>query len=440
MNLSELLRNARVDTQAIDPHASHDNGRVQDLEMILDIVRGINSSLVLSELLERVVDQAIRVANADRGFLMLAAPGGNLEFVVGRNAEGEHIDAKDFQVSSSVLEDVFTTGESICIEHALSDDRFEQCQSIMNLELETILCSPLRTEVEIIGVIYVDSKRIQAVNKADILNVFEILAGHAAIAIKNARMYDNLKRAYEELGAANEHIIKLERMASKGEIAAEVGHELKNIIAIIKLSLEALQRRIERMNPGEARSLIDMALKGTDMMLSFSEGLLTRARASGKFIPMNLNTVVEGFVRFVKVLPKFKKRNITLQMEPDIPPVHLDVDQIHQVLLNLMNNAVEACADVSLELVTRYHRFSRSVELSVKDNGPGIDESVREKLLNERVTTKVDGHGFGLPICRQIIEHHGGSIRIESAVNSGATFVLAFPDREGTTDPKESDQ
>jgi len=97
----------------------------------------------------------------------------------------------------------------------------------MNLELQTIICSSLQTRDEKIGVIYVDSKFIQAVDKASIVNLFEILAGQAAIAIKNARLYENLKRAYEDLTQANQHIIQSERMAMKGELAAEVSHELK---------------------------------------------------------------------------------------------------------------------------------------------------------------------------------------------------------------------
>ena len=221
--------------------------KVQDLETILGVVRKINTSLVLSDVLELVVDEAIRITKADRGFLMLEVGNRKLEFVVGRNSEGRSIDADNFQVSSSVLEDVFTTGESICIENALTDERFERRQSIMDLELQTITCSPLRTQDEAIGVIYVDSKFIHAVDKADILNFFEILAGQAAIAIKNARLYEDLKKSYNDLKQANEQVISFERMAMKGEIAGEVSHELKNLVAVVMLNLQVLQRGIKRL-------------------------------------------------------------------------------------------------------------------------------------------------------------------------------------------------
>ena len=427
MHLSELIEKSQGDRTVVSACALPARGRAHDLEMILDIIRRINSSLVLSELLERVVDQAIRIANADRGFLMLAGTGNTLRFVMGRDAEGKAIPEEHFRVSSSVLDDVFTTGESMCVEHALGDDRFEARQSIMALELETILCSPLRTESEIIGVIYVDSKHIQAVNQAEILSVFEILAGHAAIAIRNATLYDGLKHAYGELANANDHILRLERMASKGEIAAEVSHELKNIIAVVMLSLESLQRRFEKLNPAEMKSLIETARQATKKIINFSESLLTRTRANGKLMPVNMSIVVKEFVEFVKVLPKFKHNTMNLHLDSAVPSVDLDIDQIQQVLLNLMNNAVEAFPDATLDLVTTHDAAGGRVELSVKDNGPGIDESIKEKLFHERVTTKPDGHGFGLPICRQIVEHHGGSIRIESAPGEGTAFVMTFP-------------
>lgn len=234
INLDDLLQqDSAGDVDVIEVKSSESCKR--DLELILNVVRKINTSLVLSDVLELILDEVIKITSAERGFLMLADKDRQLKFVVGRNAGGKSIRAENFQVSSSVLEDVFSTGESLCIENALNDERFERRQSVMSLELETIICSPLRTPEETIGVIYVDSKYIQAVDKADILYLFEILAGQAAIAIKNARLYQDLKSAYEDIKDANEQIIKSERMAMKGEIAGEVSHELRNMIPIVLL-------------------------------------------------------------------------------------------------------------------------------------------------------------------------------------------------------------
>jgi signal transduction histidine kinase len=400
---------------------------MRDLEMILNVVRKVNTSLVLSDVLELVLDEAIRITKAERGFIMLADNAKKLEFVTGRDANGKSILAASFQVSSSVLDDVFETGESLCVENALNDGRFESRQSIMNLELQTIICCPLSTPGETIGVIYVDSRYIQSVQKAEVLFLFEILAGQAATAIKNARLYEDLKKTYEDLRLANEQIIKSERMAMKGEIAGQVSHELKNIVAVVVLQLEILRLKLDRLSPQELRDIIEKTMAGTRKIQNFSNNLLTRNRAAGTLLPGNPNVVCRDFFDFIKVLPKFKHREIVMMLGEDIPDIRMDVDQVHQVLLNLVNNAVEAYPEAAITLQTEYDVVDNVVRVSVGDNGPGIDEAIRNKLFYESITTKVNGHGYGLPICRQIIEHHGGNIRLESRKDAGAKFIMTFP-------------
>jgi signal transduction histidine kinase len=320
-------------------------------------------------------------------------------------------------------------GESLFIEDALNDGRFELRQSVLELELKTIICSPLRTPEETIGVIYVDSKRIQAVEKADILYLFEILAGQAATAIKNARLYQDLKNTYEDLKHANEQIIKSERMAMKGEIAGEVSHELRNIVAVVLLQLEQLSRKLDRISAEELKSTVEKTIAGARRIEKFSHSLMTGRRAAGELLPADPNVICRDFIDFIRVLPKFKNNGLSLVLGEDVPMIQMDVDQVQQVLMNLVNNAVEAFARVAIILQTEYDLIGNMVRISVQDNGPGIDEEVRNKLFHENITTKVDGHGYGLPVCRQIIELHGGTIRLETRKNGGAKFIMTFPVR-----------
>lgn len=432
MNFDDLIEQELQEQSGQAMLSTQPQPRAHDLETILNIVRKINTSLVLSDVLDLVVDETIRITHAERGFLMLADPAGKLEFAVARSAAGQTIKPDSFQVSSSVLEDVFTTGESICIESALTDERFERRQSIMNLELQTILCSPLRTQEDSIGVIYVDSKFIQSVDKADVLHLFEILAGQAAIAIKNARLYQNLKNTYDDLKQANEQIIKFERMAMKGEVAAEVSHELKNLVAVVLLNLQILQRRVDRITPEEIKTIVEKTMNGVRKIQGFSQNLLTRNRVTQEPVPGNPNTVITDFIDFIRVLPKFKQTNLVLSLADDLPEIPLDQDQIQQVLLNLVNNAAEARKNATITLSTEYNLLEHAILLQVKDNGPGIDEDVRNRLFTEKITTKVDGHGYGLRICKQIIEHHGGTIHVRSCKGEGTTFAMHFPVRSET--------
>jgi signal transduction histidine kinase len=425
MNIDSLLEEEAVRSFAAVVKPEVEGTR--DLRAILGVVRKINTSLVLSEVLELVLDEAIKITKAERGFLMLADEAKRLKFAVGRNQGGDSIKAESFQVSSSVLDDVFLTGESLCIENALNDERFERRQSILNLELQTIICSPLKTQDETIGVIYVDSTYIQEVDKADILYLFEILAGQAAIAIKNARLYQNLKDAYGDLTQANEQIIKFERMAMKGEIAGEISHELKNMVAVVLLQLQVLQNRLDKVSPAQLKAMIGKTMAGAEKIQRFSQNLLTRSRADAKRVLVNPNEVARNFIDFVKVLPKFKRSHLSLVLSDDIPQLAWDVDQIHQVFLNLVNNAVEASPTAMVTILIEYDPTVMAVRISVGDNGPGIAESILGRIFQEKITTKENGHGYGLPICRQIVEHHGGTIRVESRKGLGTTFIMNFP-------------
>lgn len=429
MKLNELLTQHQIANG--EPISGPDRpagfgGRVQDLETVLSVVKKINTSLVLSDVLSLVIDHAIRITRADRGFLMLADKGGKLQYVIAHDKNGSLIQPENFQVSRSVLEDVFTTGEAICIEDALNDQRFEQRKSIVNLELQTIMCAPMQTHEHTIGVIYVDSRYIQAVNKDEILRMFEILAGQAATAINNARLYGDLKKTFEELRDANEHIIRSERMALRGEMAAEVSHELKNILNIALLQTQALQRRMKLGETDSCDKLLTELIDSIRKIHNFSENLLVKESLSSSLIPMRLNEFLNDFTMFIKFLPKFRKGKIVLELDQELPEVLADRDQIQQVLLNLANNAIEAFGEATITLTTQYDFVNNMAVLIVADNGPGLSPQVKAKAMVEKVTTKADGHGFGLPVCRKIIQNHKGDIIVESEIGNGTKFIITL--------------
>jgi signal transduction histidine kinase len=216
-------------------------------------------------------------------------------------------------------------------------------------------------------------------------------------------------------------------MAMKGEIAAEVSHELKNLVAIVLLSLQRLQTKIESISPAELNRVIETIINGVKKIEGFSKSLLTRNRVSSRLFPLGLNKIVSDFIDFMKFLPRFKACSISVKLDEQLPAINLDIDQIQQVLLNLMNNIIEARAAAGIELRTEYDPARQVALLHIKDNGPGIDETILPKLFVERITTKNEGHGYGLTVCRQIIESHHGDIRVSSVKGEGTTFTITLP-------------
>lgn len=426
MQLNDLVIAVREDC-ALSAERPNESSRVQDLEMILNVVTAINRSLILDEVLHLVLESAIRVTNAERGFLLLRNQDGRLECVHACNAKGMLLDSAERSISCSIVEDVFATGESVCIENALTDDEYESRQSIVSLKLQTILASPLVVHEEKIGVIYVDSRHIQPVKKSAVLSLFEIFAGQAAIAIKNAQLYDQLHKAFEELQQANEHLIKSERLATKGEMAAEVSHELKNLVAVVLLQLQSLRRVFRRYSPDECERKLTEILQSVERIAVFSAGLLETSALKTKKLLGNLNACIANLIKFIRPLPRYRHAVLLTDFDEGMPEFPFDERQLHQVLLNLLSNSIEAYGEASIQVRTEFLASERHVRIITNDNGPGIPDEVRQKLFVEKITTKDSGHGYGLSVCKKIVDNHHGTLEVESLLGHGSTFIITLP-------------
>jgi signal transduction histidine kinase len=425
MQLSELLKQNSVSLPDESGELNATFSHVKDLQLILGIMKQLNNSLILDNVLKLVLDYAITVTKAERGFLLLADGAHQLKCMLARNAMGESLGADKISYSTSIINDVFLSGESICIEHAQTDDHYEKRQSIKSLELETILCSPLTVEDQKIGVIYVDSRYIHSVNRQEIIDIFEILTGQAAIAIRNAKLYEKLQKSYRELEDANEQLIKFERLASRGEMAAEISHELRNQLNIVMFQLDLLKSESENYSPAVRKKKIASAMKTLDRMADFSASLIDSTAFKTIKKRNNLNKVVSDFFNFIRTFEKYSGLNIILSLDESLPDIFIDAQQIQQVLLNLLKNTIEANGEATI-YVTISHKL-KFVEVSFKDNGPGIDEEISKKLFSEKITLKGKGHGYGLSICARIIGNHGGTISVNSVPGHGAEFIFFLP-------------
>ncbi|HLX12419.1 MAG TPA: ATP-binding protein, partial [Bacteroidota bacterium] len=252
-------------------------------------------------------------------------------------------------------------------------------------------------------------------------------AGQAALAIQNARLYESVKNAYDQLSAANEQIIRSEKMATRGEIASEVSHELNNILSVVLLQCHDLQRHLKKVSNPDAENSLKTLTQSLRKITKFAESLLVGTGNKSEVKPVNFNAFVSDFVAFISVLGRFKQAKIRSVLDQEIGEILIDADQIHQVLLNIVTNAVDAKNTANIEFKTEFDFVRNIARLYIADDGPGIDPSIREKLFAERVTTKENGHGFGLPLCRKIVRNHNGDIFFESEPGKGTRFVITLP-------------
>ena len=160
------------------------------LQLLLEITREIHNLEDLHDLITLILDSAIAFANGDRAFIMLMSDDGELRFKMGRSRRKEYLSHDDFTPSEGVIEKTLEKGKPVIIADAQKDVELKLRESVQELKLRTVMCAPLMIKADIIGLLYVDSRRWMGRSSRAHLNVMGSLADQAAIAIKNARKFE----------------------------------------------------------------------------------------------------------------------------------------------------------------------------------------------------------------------------------------------------------
>ncbi len=219
--------------------------RLGKLEMLVDITKNLNSTLNLNDLLSDIVDSVIKLAYADRGFLMLADRENKLQFRIARNIKKLSLKENDFEVSRSIISDVFEKGNPLFISNVTENEQFKHQKSVIDLRLTTSVCVPLKLEDKVIGVIYTDSSRLTNELSEDDMPIVSAFASQAAIAIENARLHGELILSRENL--ANENRILRYELSEKYEFSGIIGKSK---------SMQDIFRMISKVAPLDTTVLI----------------------------------------------------------------------------------------------------------------------------------------------------------------------------------------
>ncbi len=396
-----------------------DSQKVKNLELILGIVKSINKTLILEDELELVLQYAIRLTESDRGFVVLRNSTGSLEYKLGLDSEGSSLPESLFNISTTVVEDVFATGQSRFIEGAQSDTENDPSKSILRLELQTILCSPLITEDKKIGVIYVDSRHLHKIKAREITDTFEILAGQAATAIRNAQLYNGQINAYNALNEANIQLIQSERKALKSSIDSEIGSALQGLVHMALLETESMMRTMEKTQKDlEAAEdtvlnvLFDRLKLKSKVAIDSIRNIQKYAQVLVETSIMNLNKdsgdlnkTIQSVIKYLAPMKKFYKVVFKTEFNT-IPLCKYDSEQIQHLLVHLYNNSAEARGDSTI--TTRSYFKDNTVYVEVEDDGPGFPAEYVNPF-NEIIFSKKTS--YGLYLCKSIIDRHNGQIQ-----------------------------
>ena len=261
-------------------------------------------------------------------------------------------------------------------------------------------------------------------------DVAESLAAQASVALENARLYDESRRAFEDLKNAQQELLENQKMAVLGTFASGLAHEIRNPLNSIGLQLSILERRIKRLDSAVTEELRELAgvIRSEINRLDGLVGdfLLFSHTKRFHYRPCSIDDIVDEVVRLLR--PEAEEARVTLERRsaaPDpLPAVPADPERIKQVVINLLRNAIEAVPAGGRVTVETGPGEGR-VRLVVRDDGPGLPPGL--DVFQVFVTTKPKGTGLGLSIVQQIVSEHGGEITAESAPGAGTTFTVSLP-------------
>lgn len=289
--------------------------------------------------------------------------------------------------------------------------------------LEAEVSIPLIWKEQLIGMINLSHKFNRDIYSREDMELLSTLANQAAIAIENARLYEDLKRS-------KSYIRRADRLASLGTLTAGLAHEIRNPLVAIKTLTQLLP---DRLDDEEFRNkFLSIASGEVDRISLLVTELLDFARPSDPKLEMeNINIILDGMILLVTTEMNKKQINNMKDYDSNLPFVEIDREQIKQVFLNILLNAIEATPRKG-KITVRTRSFMKPggepyVQVEFTDTGCGIPSDQLEEIFNPFFTTKTTGSGLGLSISNQIVRDHRGYIDVESQSGKGSSFFINLP-------------
>jgi len=294
---------------------------------------------------------------------------------------------------------------------------------------------PLVSKGESIGVVVITSRSTFDFSD-DYLEFLSAIGNQIGVAVENAALYENLKKAYQELKEAQEQVIAQEKLASLGKLSATIAHEINNPLAAVLTynRLMIKQNRTGRLTPERADDIeryLSIMESETARCGEIVKNLLAFSRQSRISIEnRNIEEIVDRTLTLLSHDLEMKGVKVVKRIGSKLPEVQCDFKQIQQALLNIVGNASEAMAGGGVLTVAVKRPTRRStMEIKISDTGCGIPKKHLESIFEPFFTTKEEGKGvgLGLSVVYGIVTRHRGTIEVESAVGKGSTFIINLP-------------
>jgi signal transduction histidine kinase len=416
--LEELARHA---TQVIRNTWLYEQHRQRSelLRSLVSVGQTINSTLHLDDMLEVITREAAGLGRARMcSLLLLDAAGEWLELRAQHGAGPDYQQGPALSVAESLMGSVIRRQKPAQVANVQTSAQYQHTEIARREGLVSMVSAPLVFNGQSLGTlnVYTDAPHVFSNEEVSTLNA---LAELSAVAIEKARLYERTVDVEEQLR-------RNEQLSALGLLAAEVAHEIRNPLTVMKMLYHSLDLDFPEGDP--RREDVRVLGEKMDQLDAIVDNIVKFARnAEPQMGPVNVPELIDDLVLLTRHKLQHQSIELVRDDAADLPPVKADATQLSQAFLNLILNAAEAMqSGGTLRIATQ--QAESTLQVTFTDTGPGMTEAQRERAFTGMLsTTKGKGGGLGLAIVAKVTEAHGGRLEVESELGQGTQITLFLP-------------
>jgi len=417
----KLVSTALLDVQARDAARR----KLDDTHLLLQLARTTSETLDLEVVLGKTADSLVVLLEVASCFILLYDEDADV-LRGGASSHARRDLVKDIAIPlgdpNSVAARAARDRQVVFIPDA-ANDALAQRSPFVSLFRETALAAlPMVTRGRLEGVVMLDETRGPRAFSKEWIELAAAMVAQVGLSIANARLYESLRRSYEEVAATRAEMVKRERLAGLGELAAIVAHEVRNPLGVIYNATNSLRRMLDASTEGVA--LVDIVREECARLNQIVGDLLDFARPRQMSLqPEELGRVLSEVVEVLGESPGIR---FEVTIEDDLPLAVVDRRMMRQALLNVALNAVQAMPRGGMLHMSAKRDGAAHVLVEIRDEGPGIPQGDLPRIFEPFFTTKATGAGLGLAVVKRVVEDHGGEVWVTSS-DQGTTFHFRLP-------------
>jgi predicted ATPase/signal transduction histidine kinase/tRNA A-37 threonylcarbamoyl transferase component Bud32 len=476
LNHADIITNRKTITESLSNISD-----VLDFTSVIKASQALSSEIKLDKLLAKLIQVVMENTGARKAALILLKNNiWVIEAYATINQTPIIMESIPFEechdIATSPINYVKHTLETLLLDDATTSKQFLSDPYIIQVQPKSLLITPILNQGKLIGLLYLENYLSTGVFTSYRLQVINLLCSQATISLENARLYQEAQQALLNLKEAQLQLVQSEKMSALGNLVAGVAHEINNPVGFIAGNIEPAVEGVEDLfslidlyqqeypHPSsniiqkikkidleylrdDLPKLIDSMNEGVQRICDISNSLRTFSRADTDHkVSCNIHEGLDSTILILKHRLKASETRPEIEVVKDygnLAKVNCFPGQLNQVFMNLLANAIDALEESSskrsysdikanpnrITITTRIQNENQ-VLITIKDNGVGMSEEVKQKIFDHLYTTKGvgKGTGLGLSIVRQIvIDKHKGTIQVNSQPGQGAEFIIMIP-------------